>query len=695
MPARFVKHLICCLSLSSCLVASDLGNIEVRLKDPTYTDGVLQTDQGGVITSEEIHVQARSMKYTNKMEDGQKVMSLTAEGDLLFEYGGKTFVGTRLEYDFVHNTGTLWDGRTAEGIWFVGGDRVDLEGNGNYSIYGAFVTSCESTKPFWELSAESVKLTDDSKLKSSQIQFKFFEVPVFWLPSFKANLQSMGSPPLRYKVVWDRGIGPRISMRYRVFSWDALNLFLRLDYRITRGPGGAVESEYFSKNKRTTLVTRTYGAYDKEVPDEHGFKRYRLQGLFHHDSEDGKTITHATYDKYHDLKMISDFPSSDFEIDTQKRTQFLLQHQENIAFGSFRVEPRLNTFESINQKLPLAKIGIRPMSIGSTGVISENYFDAGYLDYVYATDLKDTYYPLHETHAARVETRNRLYRPFSTGPVHFTPTVGFIGIFYNNNPFHNSIGQGVFSYGGKIEAPFYRRYKVLKHVVQPYVDYLGLTSPTAHLNHHYTFTIDDGLYQINSLKMGLCNKLFLKDTPFFSPSLTLDVFTYAYFADKTFSKTCPKGYLTAIWSRPSYILTANTCWNFQEEVLDFSNLRADVTFNAWAACALEFRHRSRFDWRKADHESFILDMARSIPELEDSPLSDKRNTFLSQIRIKISPTWSLHFSSHNGWGRLHEPSYNSYKVDFFTLLASHWKLKGSYMHTTNDDRVSVGVQLVK
>ena len=699
MPAYFKykhKYLLSLLLVFSKLAASDFsGNIEVNLKDPIFSDGILQTDQGGVVSSQNIHIQAQTIKYINKTENGETIISLTAAGDLLFEYGDKVFVGTRLEYDFVHNTGTLWDGRTSEGLWIIGGDRIDLEGSGNYVIYGAFVSSSESIDPFWKISASSIELSKQSLVKSSNVQFQLFNVPLFWLPSFKTNLQNISTPPLRYKVVWDKGIGPRVSMRYRVFSWEELNLFLRLDYRLTKGPGAAFESEYFSKDTKTTFVSRSYGAHDKEVSDEHGLKRYRLQGLFHHETEDAKTITHATYDKYHDLKMISDFPSSDFEINTQKRTQFRLTHQEDIAFSSFTVEPRLNNFESINQKLPLLKAGIRPMSIGSTGILSENYVSAGYLDYVYARDLIKAYPSLHETHATRLETRNSLYRPFSAGPIHFTPTVGVLGIFYNNNPFNESVGQGVLSYGGKANAPFYHRYSTFKHIVEPYIDYTGISHPKAHLSRHYTFSLEDGLYQINSLKIGLSNKLFLKNSPFFSPSFILDLHTYAFFSDTTYKKTCPKGYLSAIWSRPSYELQAHTCWNFEEDLLDFSNLRAGLTFNAHVACALEFRHRSRFDWRKADHENFMLEMARSIPELEESPLSDKRNTFLSQISFKISPTWGCFISSHHGWGRLFEPSYNSYKIDLFTLLASHWKLRTSYTHTTNDDRVSVQIQLVK
>jgi hypothetical protein len=569
-----------------------------------------------------------------------------------------------------------------------------LEGSGNYVVYNAFVTTCEGTDPFWKISAKSASLEEGSLLKISSVSVNFFDVPLFWLPSFKTNLKVLYTPPIRYNVVWDKGLGPRITMRYRAFAWEDFGLFLRLDYRLTKGPGGAIESEYFSPSGKTTFVTRTYGAFDKEVVDENGWKRYRIQGLIHHESFDDKTLVHATYDKYHDLKMISDFPSSDFEIDTQKRTQFLLRHQEDITFASIFVEPRLNPFESINQKLPMAKAGIRPLSIGNSGILSENRVSVGYLDYVYAHKLANAYPALHETHSARLETMNRIYRPFTAGPLQITPSAGIRAIFYNNNPYNESIGQGVITYGGTAQAPFYRKYSSYRHVIKPYVEYEGLSHPKARLDQHYNFSLADGLYQINSLKMGLCNTLASRNSSFFPPSLTLDLYTYAFFNDTSFSLLCPKGYLLASWNNPSYFLNANTCWNFQEQLLDFANLRAEITISARIAFALEFRHRSRFDWRKADHESFILDMARSIASLEESSLSDKRNTFLTQIQFDISPTWSCYISSHHGWGRLDQPAYHSYKIDLLTLLASHWKLKSSYMHTTNDDRVSIAIQLV-
>jgi hypothetical protein len=101
-------------------------------------------------------------------------------------------------------------------------------------------------------------------------------------------------------------------MRYRVFSWRDLDVFFRLDYRIKRGFGAAIESEYFSPSGATTFVTRNYGAKDKTFPDERGLNRYRLQGLYHTQSKDENTQVHLTWDKLSDTRMVGDFRSGRF-----------------------------------------------------------------------------------------------------------------------------------------------------------------------------------------------------------------------------------------------------------------------------------------------------------------------------------------------------------------------------------------------
>ena len=232
-------------------------------------------------------------------------------------------------------------------------------------------------------------------------------------------------------------------------------------------------------------------------------------------------------------------------------------------------------------------------------------------------------------------------------------------------------------------------------MIEPYVNYKGFTRPTAPLDKHYIFNIDDGYAYLNQVRIGVRNTLFsFRHSPFLG-TLISDIYTYGYFADFTFKKTFPKGYLDAEWNRTEYSLKGNFCWNFEEQTLDYSNIRADWTVSQDFAFGVEFRHRSKYDWRKADHENFFLDVARTIPQLVASPLSDRRNTFLSRLQLRITPKISCHFESHIGWGRRHERWYNEEKVELFAMLPCNWRLKVAYQHLPNDDRFSTGMSLIK
>ena len=693
---RLVPLCLCSLLAFSPLVSEEsleLAKVQADLKDPSFSNGTLSTTSGGIIEAPGMRIQAKELHYINTEEDGEKIQRVVAKGSLLFAYKGRFFVGDELYYDFREKTGLLIGGRTAEGIWFIGGKKVILEKDGTYKIEGAFVTTSENIENTWDITASAVVVQDKALLQALDMKLNIIGRPVLWLPTFKTNLTSSGNSPIKYQLAWDKGVGPRVTFRYRLFAWKDLGVFFRMDYRLGLGPGAALETEYFSKDKRTAFITRSYGAYDKLVYDEHGLKRYRLQGHFQHKSADGKTAAHLTYDKFRDLKMVRDFSTNDFEMDTQERTRFLLTHHENLVAGSLAVEPRVNNFQSINQQLPLIKIRAKPLAFGQTGILMDNYVSGGYLDYLYASDLLDKYPFLRRPNAGRVESRNSLYRPFNLGPVHFTPSAGVIGLFYSNSEANTSIGQGSITYGGNLHTRLYKRYKTIIHEIQPYAELQGITAPKFTVDSHYVFDIQDGLHRINSLKVGLKNTL--TRSSFFAPNYSVDLYTYGFLGDTPYRSLFPKGYLSLSVSNPSYYLFGQTCWNFEEGLLDYLNFLSEFTVNENAAFAFEFRHRSEYDLRKSDHENFLVDMARPLSEVVASPLSDRRNTILGRCFLRLSPKWSCQFTSHFGWGREKEPSYSSFSIDAVTLLSAKWQLQLSYSHTTNDDRVGVQIQLAK
>ncbi len=662
------------LPLSMVLASLFGDDYTIDLKDPIFSHGTISTDQGGIIAGPQLRIQAQHIEYTNKIENGTPIRKVTAEGDLLLEHNGQIFVGKKLDYDLINKTGLMLEGRTSTEYWFVGGSEIELLADGSFWIEDAYLTTVESQDAWWELRSSKIDVSNQSLLSARNIKIRFFDIPIFWFPSFKFDLKLLKEPPIKYKFLWDQVLKQKIMMRYELYSTETFQLFGRLDYRFKKGPGAAIETDYKSRDERTFFQTKSYGAFDKIVPDEAGDRRYRLQGLLTSHSADEKTKFHLCYDKMSDDKMPQDFKSDDFEIGTQKRTILWASHYTNNFFTQFTLQPRINYFQSINQQLPLVKLGIRPFPLGKSGIIFENKFSAGYLDYTYASRLQNQ---LPSSKSGRFESRNSFYRHFHFGPVNFTPTTGFIGIAYTNNQRHHGVGQAIATYGFDLNTTLYRNYPTFKHTLTPYFRYFGYSSPTTPNHDHYIFDIQDGYAQQNLFRPGISQSFYST----LLPNITLDLYTNIFLGPLAFHRTLPKLYLTSEFSYPSWAVTTDIVYNAQELVWDRTNIKSEWTVSENFAFGIEFRHRSKYDWRKADHDNFIVDIDRSIEQLLHSPLSDGRDTLLSRFQIRLTPLWSCHIETHHGWGRKSDPRYDAYDIKLVTLLTGKWQLEIGYKYT--------------
>jgi len=672
------------------------SEIIVDLRNPVFKNGILYTNQGGVIKSKDIRIQARNIQYIQRKDDEKTVHLIEAEGDLMIQYKGRVYVGSELEYDFTTKTGTIYEGKTFSSMWYVGGDQIQLHADGSYKVENAFITTCENRDSSWDLHAAQVNVLKEELFEAKQIRLRVFKIPALWLPSFKLSLKKLKEPKtesvFRYYANWDKGQGPRVGLRYQFYSWRELALYGRVEYRWRTGWGGAFESEYYPESKRTTFVTRSYLGTDRleTAPDK--MRRFRLQGALHSTSESGQTRTTLTWDKYSDVRMPGDFKSEDFEVNTAKRTIFYLYHQEPPYIASLKVRPRVNTFESIKQDLPTLFAATRPFEIGSSGIISMNYAKASYLDFDYSNHLAHS---LPDYQSFRVELSEKLYRAFHLGPLTLTPHIGGLALLYGTSPSHEGKKLGLLSYGARANLYAERTFKRYKHVIEPYLEYKALTRPTVGPDEHYIFTIQDGYQKIQQVEIGVRNLLFSKKRPGKAARFAGDLYGEAFFSDATIPQVIPRIYLRLGWNLPSVYISSHYCWNFRHQILDFAKARCKWTVNENIAISLEARYRSKYDWRKGDHENFILDVTRSETELLLSPLSDRRITFLANLFIRITPFWECQIQSHHGFYRFTEDPYNEVKVDLFTWVSSAWKLRLSYSHTDKDDRVTAGITLVK
>ena len=676
----------CCLVL--CITPLVATELQVDLRNPIYRNGHLTTHDGGVIQNDEIRIQAQNIDY---VKTGAET-SVSASGDLMIQYKGRAYVGTELFYNFASKEGVICNGKTFASHWYIGGERICLRADGSYKVENATITTCENAKSTWDLSAGSLRVLKSDLLEAEKVRFRLFHIPAFWFPSFKVNLNKFQEPLLRYSINWDKGQGPRAMVRYQIYSWRDFAMYGRIDYRLSTGWGGAFETEYCPSEWNTRFITRSYLATDRleTAPDK--MFRYRLQGLFDGASDNGKTTVNVSWDKYSDVRMPSDFASDDFEVNTAKKTIFYLRTEEDRLISSLKVRPRFNAFESIKQDLPSLYASFRPFSIGKSGIYSTSVMKASYMNFQYSTQLVET---LANYSAPRLEFRQKFHRPFHMGPLSFTPEIGGIGIFYGTSQSSEPKTLVTLSYAARADARASRIYSRYKHQIEPYLEFTGLSIPTVGPDSHYIFTIQDGYHQINQLQGGVRNLLFSQQRKGKGPSFSADLYANAFFADFTIPRFIPRAYLDLGWNLSSLNLSIRSCWNFWNQVLDYTNAKLQWTINENCAFSLEGRYRSQYDWRKADHESFVLDVTRTESELLLSPLSDQRATILTHFFFRPTPFWECHIQSHHGFYRSHEKPYNEVKVDLYTWINSALKLRISYSHLDLDDRVTAGISLIK
>lgn len=661
--------------------------ININLNEPTFSEGVLSTDQGGVISGPEMRIQAQKLTYIRKKNEQEKVEIIQAEENLLVEFGDYIFIGDSIEYNLTTETGIIHNGRTSVEPWFFGGRTIELLPNKSIIIHDGFVTTSADIHPEWSISTQKTTLSNKRYFTAYNVKFRIFNFPFFWLPRFSTDLSTIGESPIHYAFRFGGSQGPRMRMIYEIFSWDRFKAFLRFEYRLNRGPGAGFTTEYHSRDHKMHLETINYVARDSSIQDPNEKIRYRFQGIYKHLLNNDNTRINLCWDKLSDKDMAEDYNDETLTIYDAGRTELQIRHQERSWIANLFTTVQLNSFQTVKQEIPELEWRFHPISIGNSGVISETLIRAGYLDYDYASNLKN----VHDYSSTRLQLIQNIYRPFYLGPIVATPEAGLLAMHYSNSPQKESreLYSGLFSL--RTNTHIFRFYGQNKHVLEPYANYQYYTSPTTNPNDHFIFDIDDGWYRLNTLRFGLNNNFYTKDPRgnCVHRYLQLDLFTNAFFDTNTIPDVFQKVYAHLIFNSFRNLRhSIETAWNLQKNQLDYFNSRVDWTCSANLAIAIEFRHRGPYDWRKVDYDNFILDSFRSVEQLRHSQLSDRRDTLLLHTYYRFHPYWALEVQIRHGWNREFEPEYLEFQTDLITNLGSAWNLKLSYQQKEDEHRFS-------
>lgn len=665
-----------------CFAEEKLPEITVDLREPLFIDNVLSTEKGGIISGTGFRIQALKIRYFRQNIEGKPAYTLVAEDQLMMEFQEYVFVGDRLEYDFQTGRGIIYNGRTAIEPWFFGGKTIEICPDGSYVIHDGFITTSENINNDWELLTKEASVNKNKDLAARDIQLRIINIPLFWIPRYKTNLTAIFDSPLKYSVRWGGKQGSRLGIIYEIFSWQRFKLFLHADYRFKRGPGGGFETFYKTEDGKGRFETINYIAKDFAIPHPDEKWRYRFQGTYTHLLFDDRVSVDLCYDKLSDREMATDYDDKGLDLEAAGRTQLLIRRQDSWWITNFLTRLQANNFQTVNQELPTLETNWRPFELGPTGIILDNGYKASYLDFAYANNTVG----VHDYRSARFELQNRIYRPFKSPFFTLTPQIGFTGIFYSQVPHDDHRWLAVGSFGGDLRSNLFQRFGPCKHVIEPYLSYQYLTFPTSTPHQHYIFDLDDGWYRLNNLKCGIGQNLYAKmEDEEIKRLLHVDLYTYAFFDTPTIKSTFPRVYGKLIYrSYPTVCHTIDAAWDFEHGEVYHFNALTQWTVNQNFAISMEYRHRSRFDWRKADHDNFILDSFKSEKKLLRSPVSDRRDTLLLHFFYQFHPSWALEFEARNGWNQIVQPSYTEFEVDLLGAIGAAWNIKLSYQHKEED-----------
>lgn len=677
------------------LAAADLpvpDGVTIHLRNPVYSEGMLTTTEGGVVEACDVRIQGECITALKRKVDGAEEFQVHAENNLMLEYDGKVFIGSELDYDFVTRHGYVYNARSAFCPWYMGADCMEFLPDGSLIMHNGYITTSDKADPDWKIALKYAHLTRNRFLTGYHMVVRLMKFPLFYLPCFKTHLDWILDSPIRYQLRFGGEQGVRLGVAYKLFEWNCLQTFLRFDYRLSKGPGGAIETQYCNPGRCEEFLTRNYIARDSSIEQTNLKTRYRIQGLIHKGFCDKKLTLDVSYDKLSDINMAADYNDSKFDLETGQLTQAHLRSQTSWSISEMTTRVRINSFESVNEELPSFTLSSHPFVLGPTGIVSENLIRFGYYEFRYAKQLVN----VTNYNATRVEFQHSLYRPVSFQNINVTPKAGVIAIYYGNSPDPGRSSKWMLSgiFGGEINTHLYRCYGNTKHIIEPYVRYDYITKPNSSPDEHYIFDIRDGWFYLNSMRFGTRQLVYRRCAPNIGHLLTLDLYSYAFYHTKTLLKTIPRVYANLIWdATPRLRYTTLTSYNCEHNTLDQLNFRTDWTLSDSLALAVEFRYRDQWIWRKADANNFIIDSFRYESDLVNSAMSDKRNTILGHAFYRHSRDLAFDFQVRHGWNRSSQPDYTEYQFDILKTIRSCWNLKLSYQHRTNDKRFSFAIKI--
>jgi hypothetical protein len=661
------------------------SQVQFYFNDLHYENKVASTNNGGIVFFEPLQLQAKHIRYDEKNK------TLEAEHDLCFVLNGRLFVAQKLFIDVLHETGYFIELSSKICSLYIKSQNVFLDESKNICFEKLQITPFDAPPLPMSFSTAKGALSPNLDLTVQNISAQLYGVPVFYLPYLEWNLKQIPSTKVRYRIQYNSAQNPQISLKYPIFVSENHQITTRLDYRIAKGVGFALETQDYLNQKNVDIWTKNFISYDTFYNDNTPKKllqRYRFQGKLDTKPADPHLHFKVQYDVNTDRDLRQNFPSEQFELLDVIPTQGYLKYEKDQFITSLNVRPKVNNYESFTQQIPQVHIGLNPIHFKNANVYIDNAFTFGYLDYNFSKNVNTSNLNFA---AFRLQTTQQVENFFNTSVLRWNPYAKFEGIYFSQSQQTKPNFLCALNYGLHLSTSLQKNTPDWSHKIIPYIHFDAWTKPSLNKDQHYIFSIDDGLYQIQELRTGIVQSFNFDN---YQQNLTWDIYGLNFFNQNVFNVPFPKLLSFLEYTTPRMTIKNGFGYNIQKNSLDLFNIETGYTFSKTLAFYLNWLYRGQYEWKKNQKDNYQLDMAYPIDVLAQSPLSDRRSTLLSKIEWHFLPNWTFRFQHHNGFLRKNQPPYFEFSAELCTIFRSAFDVRLSMMRAVNDTQVLFSIDLI-
>lgn len=432
----------------------------------------------------------------DKLEYSRNDKKALAEGNVMLISQTGTLTGDKMRVDMETMRGELELAKIYSYPFYGKGQKMAKIGDNQIRMERGYLTTCDHDKPHFRFASKYYDVFPGEKFVARHVRVYAGNVPLLYVPKFTQPLNR--KPWITFTPGYNKEWGGFVLTQIRPQFFKNAKVVLHVDYREKRSVATGFDVNYTLPHhgkgiirtyymNESTLNRKHYITF-KPFPENYIKPRYkeRFRVEWRHKWKiDEKTNTILQYHKLSDPDLLKDYFERQRDKDSSPATYFLFTRNFTRGIFGFRVDDRVNRFESVVERLPELSLDLPNEKIGN----SQFYFKSAS---IYANLSKKDPAPSEiRKETQRIDMDNELSRPFKFSIVELRPFVGVRETYYSKtiNPSRYNVIRGAFRTGADLSTKFFRIFDVerkfwgmeinkLRHIITPSVAYGYTHDPT-------------------------------------------------------------------------------------------------------------------------------------------------------------------------------------------------------------------------